>query len=192
MDYLQDYMKVKPTGIKLREGKMLISVPFYNDYYFNHTVVLLSDYSDKATAGLILNRPTEVKVNEEIKEWSHLDRIFLGGPVGMDGIAILHNYNHPSCEEVVNGIYSGATEAVLQVINNQKVPSIKYRFYVGYAGWSKGQLESEVSRQMWVIADCMPELIWDTPPDMVWASAVKALGKNYAHWLNIPEDVHSN
>lgn len=192
MDYQRDYMRVKPTGIPLEAGKMLIAAPFFNDYYFNHTVVLLSDYSEKATAGLILNCPTEAKVSDELKEWTHSDRVFFGGPVGLDGIAILHDTPHSGCEQVAEGVFSGASPDFLQMINKQKHPNVRYRFYVGYAGWSKDQLEEEIRQQMWVISDCIPSLIWDTPYDLIWATAVKLLGRNYLHWLDIPEDVHSN
>ena len=56
MDFEQDFLKVKPTGIPLQDGVMLVSVPFFNDTFFNRSVVLLTDYAPDGAAGLIVNR----------------------------------------------------------------------------------------------------------------------------------------
>ena len=63
---------------------------------------------------------------------------------------------------------------------------------MGYAGWSPGQLEREVARNMWVVGNPTPELVFNTPADKMWNAAVRILGKDYLHWLQIPEYINLN
>ena len=54
MGNAEKLLDVKPTLLAPTAGRILISVPFYNDPFFNRTVVMLTDYDEKGAAGLIL------------------------------------------------------------------------------------------------------------------------------------------
>ena len=55
--------------------------------------------------------------------------------------------------------------------------SEKYgRFLLGYAGWSGGQLENEIAQSAWLTADVSRKLIFDTPPEQMWETAIRSLG----------------
>ena len=69
MDYERDFMKVKPTGVPLESGVMLISTPFFNDTFFNHSVVLLLETGKEGSVGLILNKRTGVNVTDVKPSW---------------------------------------------------------------------------------------------------------------------------
>lgn len=185
-------MRVRSTGLPPAAGRILIAVPFYNDFFFNRTVVMLSDYAHEGSAGVILNKPTERNVQALCPDWRYADRLFFGGPVCTEEITLLHDCSFVESEEISVGVYAGFSPEILHLILEEEDCTINYRLYAGYAGWGRGQLMEEINKQMWVVAEPTLDLIWNTPPDMIWDSAVKMLGRHYAHWLQIPEDIHSN
>ena len=81
MPYSSDLLKVKQTGYSLSAGRVLISAPYYNDAFFNRSVVLLTDYGAEHCAGLILNHKLPYKVNELVDELKVESPMFLDIPV---------------------------------------------------------------------------------------------------------------
>jgi putative transcriptional regulator len=69
---------------------------------------------------------------------------------------------------------------------------MKYRFYLGYSGWGEGQLDDELERGMWVVAEYRRELLFCENPATVWETAVRQLGPDYRHWLDVPVNVSEN
>ncbi len=193
MDYERDFMKVKPTGVPLESGVMLISTPFFNDTFFNHSVVLLLETGKEGSVGLILNKRTGVNVTDVKPSWKVPDQFDVGGPVMLDTIITLHNFEDlDRFRLVMPGLYSGIDSVLLSLIEHQAISTLKYRFFLGYSGWSGGQLESELQRNMWVISPYLPTLVFDTPVEKIWHSAVKNLGSDYSHWLDIQENIAFN
>lgn len=193
MDFEQDFMTVKPTGIPLSEGVMLVSVPFFNDTYFNRSVVLLTDYAATGAAGLIVNRRTNVEIQKAKSDWRIPGKFFFGGPVSVQGIIALHTFEgNGKYNPVCSGLYSGIDEMLISMIEYNVIPTMKYRFYLGYSGWGEGQLDAEVERGMWVVSDFRPELIFHNSPSAVWESAVRQLGPDYHHWLDVPKTILEN
>lgn len=193
MPYQKDLLNVRPTKLALASGRLLISVPFFNDSFFNRSVVLLTDYEEEHTAGLILNHPLPYKVDQLVDEL-HVDaKMFLGGPVMPSGLFLLHNFD--SCHEaseIVPGVRVGYDKVLLALIEHNAIPAMKFRFLMGYAGWSPGQLEGELARRMWVVSKATSKLVFDTPPEEMWETAVMQLGPAYAHWLKVPKFVCLN
>lgn len=189
----EDFFDVKPTEFSLSAGRILISVPFYNDPFFNRTVVLLTDYDETSCAGLVLNKPSRLSVRKLVSSIKVDDKMFIGGPVLPDGVFCVHNFeNSKTANKLLPGIFIGSDEVLISLIEHKAIPTMKYRFYVGYAGWSPGQLESELSKKMWVIGAVTPELIFDTPSNKIWETAVRTLGKDYLHWLKLPRVISNN
>lgn len=189
----EDFFTVHPTEFSLTAGRILISVPFYNDPFFNRTVVLLTDYEENSCAGLVLNKSSKLTVRKAISNIRVDDKLFIGGPVMPDGVFCLHNFEKSkSSAKLLPGIYVGFDEVLLSLMEHKAIPSMKYRFYVGYAGWSQGQLEAEISKQMWVIGAASPDLVFNTPSNRIWEAAVSSLGESYQHWLKFPRVISHN
>lgn len=136
----------------LREGTLLVSNPTLMDPNFDATVVLLCAYSEEGAFGLVLNRPLETPLSEilpppvppalaELKaSW--------GGPVGTDQMHILHK-GVPESEETVSlpgGWVLGADFPQAQNLAEKGIP---LRFFLGYAGWEGGQLDTEMEEDSW-------------------------------------------
>lgn len=193
MPFEKDLLAVKQTEFELASGRILISVPYYNDTFFNRSVVLLTDYEDEHVAGLILNHKLPYMVNQMVDGLRVEAPMYLGGPVLPTALFLIHSFD--SCKDsarIAPGIYVGYDQVLLALIEHNAIPALKYRFMMGYAGWSPGQLEQEIARNMWVVGNPTPELIFHTEPDKMWEKAVQVLGKDYRHWLNVPEYINLN
>lgn len=191
--YKRDLLKVQPTEFRLRPGRILISVPFHNDAIFNRAVVLLTDYGVAGVSGLILNRRLPFRVGRMVPDLHVNTPMFLGGPVKPEILFLIHNFDKCGpAVPVAPNIYIGYDKILLALIEKASVPNLRYRFLMGYAGWSKGQLETEVRKEMWVIGNPTTDLVFKTSPEKIWSSAVKTLGEEYEDWLKIPEDISSN
>jgi len=193
MPFEKDLLAVKQTEFDLAYGRILISVPYYNDTFFNRSVVLLTDYEDEHVAGLILNHKLPYMVNQMVDGLRVDAPMYLGGPVLPTALFLLHSFD--SCKDaarIAPGIYVGYDQVLLALIEHRAIPSLHYRFLMGYAGWSPGQLEQEIARNMWVVGNPTPELVFHTEPDKMWEKAVQVLGKDYEHWLDVPEYINLN
>ena len=193
MPFEKDLLAVKQTEFELASGRILISVPYYNDTFFNRSVVLLTDYEGEHVAGLILNHKLPYTVRQMVDGLRVDAPMYLGGPVLPTALFLLHSFD--SCKEsarIAPSIYVGYDQVLLALIEHNAIPALKYRFMMGYAGWSPGQLEEEIARNMWVVGNPTPELIFHTEPDKMWEKAVQVLGDEYRHWLNVPEYINLN
>ena len=193
MDFEHDFLKVKPTAVPLKEGVMLVAVPFFNDAYFNRSVVLLTDYSSSGAAGLIVNRRTNVRIQEAKSDWRIDGKFFFGGPVTLQGIVSLHTFGgNGKFNPVGEGLYTGVDDTLISMIEYNAIPTMKYRFYLGYSGWGEGQLDEELERGLWVVSECYNDLIFGNSPSTVWETAVRRLGPDYRHWLDVPKTMMEN
>lgn len=193
MPYQHDLLKVKPTEFGLMAGRILISVPYYNDSFFNRSVVLLTDYEKEHVAGLIINHKIPYTVGQLVDEIHSEAPMFLGGPVLPSALFLLHDFDScTTASAVVPGVYVGYDQVLLALIEHNAIPTMRYRFFMGYSGWSPGQLEGELARNMWVVGNPTPELVFGTDPDQIWPTAVRVLGNEYEHWLKVPKYVNLN
>lgn len=193
MAYSHDLLKVKPTEYELAPGRILISVPYYNDTFFNRSVVLLTDYDKEHCAGLIINHKLPYTVGQLVDEVNLDAPMYLGGPVMPSALFLLHNFDScKSAAKIVPSVYVGYDQILLALIEHNAIPTMRYRFLMGYAGWSPGQLEDELSHNMWVVGNPTSDMVFNMPAEEIWPAAVQVLGKEYEHWLRIPKYINLN
>ena len=193
MENYNDLLHIKPTGLPLSAGRLLVSTPYFNDPFFTHSVVLLTDYEEEHTAGLIINRQLPHNVYDLVNEIRVEEPIFFGGPVLTEAVFLLHSFEScPEASRLLPGVYVGYNPVLIALIEQHAITNLKYRFLLGYAGWSPGQLEDEIRRNMWVVAPATQSLVFDTPADEIWARTVRRLGPAYEHWLKIPKNIAYN
>jgi putative transcriptional regulator len=53
---------------------------------------------------------------------------------------------------------------------------VRWRLALGYSGWDAGQLEEELTRHGWLIADCDKEVLFAAPPEELWQAAYRSAG----------------
>ncbi len=179
----------KPHNSALETGKLLIAEPFLSDPNFARSVILLCEHSDEGSVGFILNKSTELTLGDLLPElYTPLLKVYQGGPVQLDTLHMLHRM--PASfggNEIYPGVFWGGSYEALQdaVVNNEYQP-IDLRLFVGYAGWSAGQLKKELDEGSWIVTDLAEDLLFETEPEIVWKQAIKALGEQYAYLANLP------
>lgn len=179
----------------LGAGKLLIAQPFLADNTFSRSVIFLCEHSDEGALGFLLNQPTNVNINDVLPEFPAPELpINHGGPVQLDTLHIIHR--SPGVlggTEVKNGIFWGASLDGLQLfLNSDAYNAAALRLYVGYSGWSPGQLEDELKEGSWLVTDTSADMIFDTDPENVWRSAIYSLGRKYRYLAGLPVDPNLN
>ena len=151
-DFFKIHSKIAP-----QKGRIIISEPFLPGNFFSRSTVLLVDYSPKGAVGFILNKPFEKPINElfaDFPDYTH--EVFVGGPVGNDSLFYIHTLGDmiKGSIRVKDELYWGGDfEELKAVIATGKVQSDQIKFFVGYSGWSAGQLDDEITENSWLVTE---------------------------------------
>ncbi|MBW6491851.1 MAG: YqgE/AlgH family protein [Lentimicrobium sp.] len=183
---------MEPLKIKPLAGRILISVPFLQDFYFRKSVVLLADHNDDGSFGLIINKPVDVKLSDISEEFSGFDApVYLGGPVKTDSLFFIHTRPDLIDEgsKILEGLYWGGNiDKVRELLRKGILGPGEIRFYVGYAGWTANQLDQELEENSWVVSlTDLNQVIRQDTKDL-WNQTLKKLGREYKLWVNYPPD----
>jgi putative transcriptional regulator len=195
MGSYSDIFSIRPEDKVPGKGKVLISEPFLSDRFFNRTIVFLTEHGPEGSVGFILNRVLELRVNtavEELECWE--ENLSIGGPVSSDTLHYLHTLgdNVPGSRLVVPGIWwGGDLDIIRSLIKSGKVNRDQLRFFLGYSGWSKGQLQKELKDNSWVIAKVPNDVVMKSRGD-VWKDVLRSLDNKYKIWAEFPESPEMN
>lgn len=167
------------------KGHFLIAMPDLGDPNFSKTVTLICEHNSNGALGLIINKPHPLIVTEQIfnefkmavHEGTGKDPIYMGGPVQLDEIYILHGppFDWRGTLQVTRTLGLSNTIDLLEAMAVNVGPS-KTRMMLGCAGWGPGQLERELMENAWLTQVASDELIFDTKADDCWEEAVRSLG----------------
>ena len=161
-------------------------MPTLHDPNFAKTLILICDYSPEHGAmGIILNQPTTLTIYEllnlQASELEHDSlasiRVHSGGPVDTDHGFILHDSHtlHKSTIEITDNLFLTSSTDILEDIAQGQGPDNKL-IVLGYAGWTAGQLEDEISTNSWLTINYHPDLVFSTPVEQQWLVAGQKLG----------------
>jgi putative transcriptional regulator len=182
--------------ISLSKGILLIANPFLKDPNFSRTVIFLCEHIQEGSFGFVLNKKFAQSLNELLPDLVDVDfPVYMGGPVQGDTLHFLHQYPEliSGGEEVADGIYWGGNfESLLIHLKNNEISQEKIRFFIGYSGWTQGQLDFEMKEESWLTVKPTRKLIFETTPANVWKDALTHLGGNYKMMINFPLDPQFN
>lgn len=191
LNYIMITSSYKPMA-----GRFLISEPFMLDMNFRRSVVLLVEHGDKGSLGFVLNRKLDVTINDVVSDFPVIHSpVFMGGPVEQSTLHYVHRLGEliPGSREVYNGVYwGGSFQDLKELILLEKVDASDLLFFVGYSGWSPGQLDEELDRKSWIIAPEDPNFIFRETYDDMWRDVLQSLGDKYRIISNYPIDPRMN
>ncbi len=177
-------------------GILLIADPFLKDPNFLRTVVLLCDHQQEGSFGFVLNKKMEHTLDELIADFTGFQLpVYFGGPVQTDTIHFVHQYPDliDDASKISEGIYWGGNfETVKALIKNRSITADKIKFFLGYSGWGKGQLHSEMDEKTWLTVSANKNLVFKTNPNDVWKGSLQHLGGDYKQLINYPVDPQLN
>ncbi|HVO23633.1 MAG TPA: YqgE/AlgH family protein [Candidatus Margulisiibacteriota bacterium] len=142
---------------KLDKGMLLVASRDLSDPNFSQTVVLLIAYGPNGTMGVIVNRPSEVKLATALPRIKALhgrsDLVYLGGPVLANRVLLLIRAAKAPEDSlaVFDDVYASSSMDVLKHQIEQRGSKEGFRAYAGHAGWAPGQLEAEIARGDWYV-----------------------------------------
>jgi putative transcriptional regulator len=155
-------------------GEMLVARADLPDPNFSDSVILVTHSEDAGTAGLIVNRPTNVPVSSLFPDLDKLaslpDTIWFGGPVGVGQIVFLVRADTQPRDsvQVMHGLYLSESGALLRELLGRAKPTEGLRIYAGSAGWMPAQLKSEMTRGDWHRLAGDPDLVFSRRPETLW------------------------
>ncbi|HEY9561791.1 MAG TPA: YqgE/AlgH family protein [Anseongella sp.] len=176
-------------------GRLLLAEPFMLDPNFRRSVVYLTEYNDLGAVGFVLNQPSILTLKDIIEDINEDFPVYIGGPVENNTLHFLHLSGDRIDEsrEVSEGIYWGGNfETIKVLLENKYLTNQDIRFFIGYSGWSPGQLEDEMEENAWLVAGSRREFLFHPDPDTLWTSVVKSMGKKYEHMVHFPQDPNMN
>jgi len=177
-------------------GILLIADPFLKDPNFMRTVVFMCEHEQEGSFGFVLNKLVDHTLDQLLSNFEGCSLpVYYGGPVQMDTIHFIHQYPDevPGGVEVMKGVFWGGDFEILStLIKNSEVELNKIRFFIGYSGWSGGQLDNELNEKTWLTVAATRKLVFNTNPDNVWKDSLKHLGGDYEMMANFPIDPQLN
>ena len=177
-------------------GKVLIAEPFMVDPNFRRSAVLLCEHNDEGSIGFIMNKPLQMSIDELIEDFPEFEsEVFFGGPVQTDTIHYMHNLGEllEDSVEISRGVYWGGDfEKLKFLIQSKLVESGNIRFFVGYSGWSEGQLSDEMNYGSWVVANMDPNYLFNSDPSELWSKVMYNQGNAFTVLSQVPEDFSWN
>ena len=173
---------------KLSKGIFLIAGRNLKDPNFNQSVILITDFNEMGTTGLIINKPTDIPIDQVLPQFSQWDSISrylnIGGPVAISSFSLLvrSGIELPASgsRHIINDIYLVNSMDMLNHIPNDDQNKTYFKLYLGYAGWSPGQLESELLRGDWHLWHADADTIFDTGYSEIWRQLIEIVS---AKWV---------
>jgi putative transcriptional regulator len=182
---------------ELKPGSILISEPFLDDNFFSRSVVYLCNHDEEGSFGFILNKYVENDLSEFIDDFPFSEtRISVGGPVDTSNLFYIHSFGDAVSESVpmAEGLHIGGDfNNVKELLSADPENAKKIRFFVGYSGWSKDQLNSELNEKSWIVLNSIStDHILDTSNENVWRDSMKKLGGKFKIMSQFPKNPSDN
>jgi putative transcriptional regulator len=179
------------------DGQMLIAMPTMSDPRFARSLVYVCAHSQDGAMGIVVNqRARKIKFPELLVQLDVIGpdeairlptkaetvQVLKGGPVETQRGFVLHStdfFIDNSTLPIDDGVSLTATVDILRAIAAGDGPR-KAVLALGYAGWSPGQLESEIQQNGWLSCPADPSLLFDDDLDTKYVRALRKLGIDIA------------
>ncbi len=167
----------------------LIAMPNMADPYFSKTLTYICEHNDQGALGIVVNRPIDMTLQALFERLSlsmsdpalSEAPIYFGGPVQTDRGFVLHEPagNWQSTLRVGEAIGLTTSKDILEAVGRGEGPK-RMLVTLGYAGWSPGQIEQELSQNAWLTVAAKDAILFDIPAEERLPQAMQLLGVDYA------------
>ena len=178
------------------QGDFLIAHPMLQDGYFKRAVIYLTEDNDEGSLGFVLNFKTEFVLRDlfpHIKNGNF--PIYEGGPVSKNQLYYIHNLgkNLTDSIEIKDGLWWGGDFFELaHMIEHGKVKTHNVKFFMGYAGWTAGQLKDELIQKAWFNSDGETAQVLQGDYRKMWGEELEKIKESYKVFSNIGFDPNLN
>lgn len=178
-------------------GWLLAATPAMRDSNFDDTIVFVISHGTDGAIGVVINEPTDVASHQALFGWDDVvaapEVLFAGGPVNTDAVLALALTDAEldtlrpvvGCPSV-STVDLGADLALLE-------PHVdRVRVFVGYSGWSPGQLEGEIAAGAWFVFPARVEDLFTNRPDLIRSAVFLRQRNEHRIFALYPDDPRSN
>jgi putative AlgH/UPF0301 family transcriptional regulator len=182
-----DFLPVQSRNAdNLGVGKLLVASRNLGDPLFAKTVILLARYDEHGVLGLVLNHRTDIplsRVLEKLKAAKDLsDPAYVGGPLELPAVFAL--FKSPAklegAEHVFDGVYLITAKTLLEQTLSARPDPRFFHVYLGYAGWSREQLQQEVGLGAWFVFPAQTSTVFNADPDSLWLEMIRKTEMQFA------------
>jgi putative transcriptional regulator len=185
-----------PEAHKSLRGQIILDGGKLHGTFFHRSVVLICQHDAEGAFGLILNRSTENKVGQalvaNLPERVLQQPLFIGGPVQPQSLSFLHSDEFLPEANVMVNLNLGHSIDTLVDLSESLSGTQKLKLFAGYAGWSAGQLDNEMSRRDWLTHPATLDLVFHAEPDQLWKTIMKQKDMKSRLLADSPDDLSWN
>jgi putative transcriptional regulator len=183
--------------LRIEPGHFLVASPNLDTPLFERAVALLCEHTAAGSFALLINKPIEVELPEEMLdlEGASNEKVSLraGGPLRPEQLMLLHNGQipHDHCLPLLPGVVLGGDLPFLQqLLECSDHPPALLCF--GYCSWGPGQLERELMEGEWHLVRGSAEDLFESDPHQLWAQMLRRHGGRIATLATLPADLSLN
>ena len=187
-----DYFNYKSNN-KLKKGSIIFSQPLMNDDNFKRSIILICEHNKDGSFGYKLNDKIDPNNLNNGVDSLIRKKLYFGGPVDQNYLNFIHNDNTNSGEKlkIYDNIFLGGNYNEFKYKLNDN--GILCKFFLGYSGWSHGQLEDEIKNNSWiVINDFKLDLIFKEINKSSWGKLLSNDSLKNKIFSNYPLDPNLN
>lgn len=158
-------------------GRLLVATPTLGDPNFERTVVLMLEHTDDGALGVVLNRPSGLRVSEILQAWASVvarpSVVFHGGPVSTDsalGLVRTTDEQVLGVRQLSAGVALVDLDTPAELVGDAVTDM---RVFAGYAGWGEGQLDGEIDEGAWFVVDALPDDPFTADPERLWRRVLR-------------------
>jgi len=171
-------------------GSLLLAHPILQDPNFRRSVVLMSVHNSEGAMGVVLNRPLGKRLGELNGDFAlgplAAVPLFTGGPVHPEQLIIAAWQSRSDGFRLHFGI---EPDKAIELMDEE---GTHVRAFLGYSGWSAGQLENEMEKHTWVVANVPEDLLVQPQNDLLWKNVLGREGTEWRLMADEPEDPTQN
>ena len=184
---------LRPEKPRSLVGSFLVAHPNMLDPNFRRTVLYISAHDPEDGAiGVIINRPLDKSVADLVSETPPPNLadvpVFFGGPVGKNQLMVAA-FEWQKGEGLKLNQHSLDTEGLA---GGPSGPGPSLFAFLGYAGWSAGQLEAEMKQKAWIVQKPSRTALKSEKLSRLWFDIMNRLGPWYKMLAAAPDDPSLN
>jgi putative transcriptional regulator len=177
---------------EIKAGTLLIAEPFLLDPNFTRSVILICEHNEVGTTGFMISKQLDKRIHHLVPGFPESKAaVYIGGPVAPDSLHYLHNVGDmlDNSIEICPGIYWGGDFETLKfLMNTGVIKDENIKFFVGYSGWSEGQLAEELQEPAWLQSEMDANYLFKTRTYVLWQTVMKDKGDRYTVIAQMPDE----
>jgi putative transcriptional regulator len=178
------------------KGELLLDSGQLRGSFFHRSVVLICQHDAEGAFGLVLNNASRKKVGEavvaDVPDSLKEETLYIGGPVQTTALSYLYSDSFMANPNVIPNLSLGHSLDELVELSQGFSAGRQLRCFAGYAGWTSGQLESEMKRKAWLQHAASLDLVFSENPENLWKKILIEKGWKHRLLAEAPEDLSLN